>query len=315
MSLASGEPPITRSRVFSRETAAAVAGLVPGLLLARWTVTGRHLTTRAVMQGALAVGLMVVLPITLSAVPTHSGWTLGLVAQLTMAPAVAVTAAVREFAQAGRGTPLPYDPPIRLVRSGPYAYVRNPMQVGMAAVYLLLGLLDPRFLIGAVVAVSYGAGLAAWHEDVQLRGLHGEEWARYRSAVRPWLPRARPYAGTPTAVVWIAGGCDRCSPVAGWIIRRAPVALTVRAAETHPTGLRRMAYERSDGVRAEGVAAWAHAAGHLHLGWALAGWTLLLPGPGRFAQLCMDTFGAGPALTPVGPDARHPQSSGGGTGR
>ena len=297
------------------ETAALVAGLVPGLLLARWTVAGRHLMTRAVMQGALAVGLMVGLPLTLSAVPTRSGWTLGLVAQLTMAPAVAVTAAVREFAQAGRGTPLPYDPPIRLVRSGPYAYVRNPMQVGMAAVYLLLGLLDPRFLIGAVVTVSYGAGLAAWHEDVQLRGLHGEEWARYRSAVRPWLPRARPYAGTPTAVVWIAGGCDRCSPVAGWIIRRAPVALTVRAAETHPTGLRRMTYERSDGVRAEGVAAWAHAAGHLHLGWALAGWTLLLPGLGRFAQLCMDTFGAGPALTPVGPDARHPQSSGGGTGR
>jgi hypothetical protein len=60
-----------------------------------------------------------------------------------------------------------------------------------------------------------------------------------------------------------------------------------------------MTYERVDGIRAEGVAAWAHAAGHLHLGWALLGWTLLLPGLGRFAQLCADAFGAGPALTPV----------------
>ena len=281
------------------ETAAVVAGLVPGLLLARWTVTGRLLMVRVAMQAVLAVGLMIVLPITLSSVPARPGWTLGLAAQVLIVPAALTVAAVREFARTGRGTPLPYDPPVHLVTTGPYAYVRNPMQTGMTLSYLVLGLLDPRFLIGAVVAVSYGAGLAAWHEDVQLRDLHGAAWIRYRSAVRPWLPRARPYAGTPAAVVWIAGGCDRCSPVAGWITRRAPVALTVRAAETHPTGLRRMTYERSDGVRAEGVAAWAHAAGHLHLGWALAGWALLLPGAGRFAQLCADAFGAGPARVPV----------------
>jgi hypothetical protein len=50
------------------------------------------------------------------------------------------------------------------------------------------------------------------------------------------------------------------------------------------------------GVLAEGVAAWAHTAEHLHLGWALVGWTLLLPGLCRLAQLCADAFGAGPAL-------------------
>jgi protein-S-isoprenylcysteine O-methyltransferase Ste14 len=281
------------------ETAAVVAGLVPGLLLARWTITGRHLMTRVAMQGVLSVGLMIVLPITLSRAPARPGWMLGLVAQLMIVPTAPVIAAVREFALVGRGTPLPYDPPVRLVTTGPYAFVRNPMQTGMTGTYLLLGLLDSRFLIGAVVAVSYSTGLAAWHEDIQLRDLHGAAWTRYRSAVRPWLPRARPYAGMPTAVVWIAGGCDRCSPVADWIIRRAPVALTVRAAETHTAGLRRMTYERSDGIRAEGVAAWAHTTGHLHLGWALVGWTLLLPGTGRFAQLCADAFGAGPTLTPV----------------
>ena len=281
------------------ETAAVVAGLVPGLLLARWTIAGRHLVVRVAMQGVLAVGLMILLPITLSRAPASPGWMLGLVAQLLIVPTASVVAAVREFALVGRGTPLPYDPPVRLVTTGPYAYVRNPMQTAMTVTYLLLGLLDPRFLIGAVVAVSYGTGLAAWHEDTQLRDLHGAAWTRYRSAVRPWLPRARPYAGMPAAVVWIAGGCDRCGPVADWIIRRSPVALTVRAAETHPGGLRRMTYERSDGVRAEGVAAWAHTTGHLHLGWALVGWTLLLPGPGRFAQLCADAFGAGPTLTPV----------------
>ncbi|MGI8333982.1 methyltransferase family protein [Actinomadura scrupuli] len=277
------------------EAVAAVAALVPGLLLARWTINGRRLTARVTLQGVLSVGLMVALPVALSRVPARPGWALGLVAQLMIVPMALVAAAVGEFARAGRGTPLPYDPPVRLVTTGPYAFIRNPMQTGMTATYLLLGLLDPRFLLGAVVAVAYGAGLAAWHEDVQLRDLYGPAWTGYRSAVRPWLPRARPYAGMPAAVVWIAGGCDRCSPVAGWIVRRAPVALTVRAAEEHPAGLRRMTYERADGVGADGVAAWAHAAGHLHLGWALLGWTLLLPGLGRFAQLCADAFGAGPA--------------------
>lgn len=296
-----GEPVLRLShRWLAGEAVAVAVGLVPGLLLAWWTVTNRYLLIRVAMQGALSVGLMIVLPITFSRVTAHPGWALSLVAQLIVIPAAPTAAAVFEFARSGRGTPLPYDPPVRLVTTGPYAYVRNPMQIGMTLTYLLLGLLDPHFLLAAVVAVCYGAGLAAWHEDVQLRDLHGTAWTRYRSAVRPWLPRVRPYPGTPPAVVWIASGCERCSPVADWITRRAPIALTVRAAETHPAGLRRMTYQRSDGIHAEGVAAWAHAAGHLHLGWALLGWTLLLPGITHLAQLSMDAFGAGPALIQVG---------------
>ncbi|HEX2315280.1 MAG TPA: methyltransferase [Thermomonospora sp.] len=282
------------------ETVAVAVALVPGLLLAHWTVTGRHLMPRVVLQAVLAVGLMVVLPITVSRVPDRPGWALALTAQLVIVPGALVAGAVWEFARAGRGTPLPYDPPGRLVTTGPYAYVRNPMQTGMAVVYAILALLDVRFLIAVVVAVSYGAGLAAWHENQQLRTRHGTAWTTYRAAVRPWLPRLRPFPGTPPAVIWIAEGCDRCSPVASWILRRRPVALTVRAAEDHPDGIRRMTYERADGIRADGVAAWAHAAAHLHLGWALLGWTLRLPGLAHFAQLCADTFGAAPAAQPVG---------------
>ncbi|MEO3783898.1 isoprenylcysteine carboxylmethyltransferase family protein [Actinocorallia sp. B10E7] len=282
------------------EAVAVAVSLVPGLLLARWTLAGRRLMARVVLQAVLSVGLMVVLPVLLSRVPDRPGWALGLVAQLMLAPAALTAAAVWEFARVGRGTPLPYDPPTRLVTTGPYAYVRNPMQLGMTVVYLLLGLLDPYFLLGAVVAVSYSAGLAAWHEDVQLRELHGRAWNRYRSAVRPWFPRIRPYPGMPSAAVWIAHSCGRCDPVAAWLRRRSPTALAVRPAEDHPSGLRRMTYERADGLRVEGVAAWAHAAGHLTLGWAFLGWILLLPGISHFAQLCADAFGAGPSLTEAG---------------
>ena len=37
------------------------------------------------------------------------------------------------FAESGRGTPIPFDPPRRLVVSGPYRVVRNPMALGVGA--------------------------------------------------------------------------------------------------------------------------------------------------------------------------------------
>lgn len=39
-----------------------------------------------------------------------------------------------DFAARGRGTPAPWDPPSRLVTSGLYRYVRNPMYMGIIAI-------------------------------------------------------------------------------------------------------------------------------------------------------------------------------------
>lgn len=289
------------------EALAVALGLVPGLLLARWTVRGVFVAGRVTLQVVLAGSFMLGLPVALTGVWRQPAWLAGLGVQVLAVPLTLGLAAVREFATAG-GTPLPYDPPRRLVTSGPYAYVRNPMQVSMTASYLLLGVLDVRFLAAAGVAVAYGAGLAAWHEGEQLTGRYGGAWAAYRSGVRAWLPRPRPSPTMTPAVVHVSATCGQCAPVGGWILRRAPVALDVRPAEEHPEGLRRMTYERADGLRAEGVAALAHTASHLHLGWALAGWMLLLPGVGWFAQLCADAFGAGPRGVPSWPAER-------GTGR
>ncbi|MFJ5592805.1 methyltransferase family protein [Streptomyces noursei] len=287
------------------EALAVTLVLVPGLLLARWTACDRRLALRAGAQMLLSGALMLALPLALVR-PTlpggRAGWAIA--GQLLAVPLLLGVVAVREFVQHGGGTPLPYDPPHQLVTSGPYAYVRNPMQLSVVLFYTLLGLLtrDARVLAGAVAAYAYGAGLATWHEGGPMRKTYGEPWTAYRAAVPAWLPRLRPWPGSARARLYVAESCGPCSQFGHWIARRRPVALELVPAERHSQPLRRMTYETDDGaVRTEGIAALGRMLNHLHLGWAILGWLLVIPGLQRFVQLCADALGAGPRDIPQSP--------------
>jgi protein-S-isoprenylcysteine O-methyltransferase Ste14 len=290
------EPVVDLSRLWLvGEFAGAAVCLIPALLLAYWTREGQLVHARVWAQAALAFGLMVVLPLlVLGVVP--SGPTVFAGAQAVALAGLPGLAAAREFARVGAGTPLPYDPPVRLVTSGPYAYVRNPMQTSMTAVYLVLAALlrEPALLLLGLSALVYGAGFADWHESGQLRAAFGRRWTDYSSGVRAWLPRWRPWPGRTPGVLYVAADCAMCRGLGAWIAARSPVALDLRPAAEHPEILYRVTYETPDGARWSGASAVARALEHLHLGWALAGWALDLPGPRHFAQLCADAFGSGP---------------------
>ncbi|MGP3922923.1 methyltransferase family protein [Streptomyces sp. 8N616] len=284
------------------EAVAVAAVLVPGLLLARWTLGAQRLAVRAGMQMLLSGALIFALPLALVR-PELPGGRAGaaVTVQLLAVPLLLGAVAVREFVQRGGGTPVPYDPPARLVTSGPYAYVRNPMQLSIVLSHALLGLIarDWRLLAAAAAAFAYGAGLADWHESAGLRAAYGERWTAYRAGVRPWLPRLRPWPGTAPARLYVAESCGPCSQFGRWVARRRPVALELVPAEDHPRPLRRMTYETDDGaVTAEGVAALGRMLGHLHLGWAVLGWLPAVPGLRWFGQLCADALGAGPRDIP-----------------
>ena len=298
------------------EAVALVAALVPGLLLARLTVCDRLLAVRVTMQfvlfGALVGGVGTV------ALGGVTGVTAGrldiarplvqLALQAVLVLALPALAAVRELARRGGGTPFPYDPPARLVTTGPYAYVANPMQLSMTLALLAWGALLGSWAIVAMAltGATFAAGIAGWHESVELEARHGDAWRAYRRHVPVWRPRRRPWAGAVgPATLYVAPGCDPCEGLGRWISRRRPVALDVRPATVAPRPLTRLGYFGPDGHEASGVAAFARALEHIHLGWAMVAWVLLLPGLGRFVQLVVDGVGGAPLAEPI---ARSPDT-------
>jgi protein-S-isoprenylcysteine O-methyltransferase Ste14 len=293
------------------ETIGLLVCLLPAQLLARWTAEDSHLLPRVALQVVAFCGLLVgVIP---SIALQQSGgdwhvlldrpvWQLSLVVQALAVPAIVGLAAVQEFAQVGGGTPLPFDPPRRLVSSGPYAYIANPMQLAACVVLIGLGiLLSSAWLIGAAVLdILYGLGLAGWHERNHMQARFGDDWQVYYQQVRAWWPRWRPFL--PSAILYVDQSCGACSDVGRWLERRAPVGLQIVDAAEYPTSdLERLTYRSTIGGReVDGVAALARALEHLHLGWAFVGWTLRLPLITQIAQLLVDASGGGPRSTSHG---------------
>jgi protein-S-isoprenylcysteine O-methyltransferase Ste14 len=293
------------------EALGLAVAFVPGQLLARWTMRDEHLTGRALLQMVAFAGL-ILLVFPAIAIEGSGGswvnpfsrpsWQLGAIVQVLALPALLGVTAVQEFVTRGGGTPVPFDPPHRLVTSGVYAYIANPMQLSGVMLLVLLGLAVQNVWVAAagVMAHVYSLGLAGWDEGEDLRRRFGDDWTTYRQAVRRWIPRLRPWhrPDRPLARLYVAETCGMCSEVGQWFLSRGARGLAIVAAETHPSrALRRITYEPGDGSRAAaGVEAIGRALEHVHLGWALVGFALRLPIVCPLVQLLADGSGAEPRL-------------------
>jgi protein-S-isoprenylcysteine O-methyltransferase Ste14 len=318
------------------ESVAVLVVLAPALLLARWTQRNTCLPQRVALQVVLAAMLFLFLipEITFALQPSpnvglwsiyasgHSprhapihpsghesgggwsplfampGWQRQIALQLIFVLALPGLSAVQEFASRGRGTPIPYDPPQRLVTSGIYRYVANPMQLSCSLVMFAWAALlrNPWLGLAAAVSLLYSAGLAAWDEGQDLGARFGKSWRDYRAVVGNWLPRWRPYHAGPSARLYVDLSCGPCSEIRRWLTLRRPEGLEIADACLLPYGsIRRIRYDPGDGIDSEqGIRALGRALEHLHLGWALAGAALRLPGVRQVIQLVMDASGFGP---------------------
>lgn len=91
----------------------------------------------------------------------------------------------------GAGTPLPAATANLLVIAGPYRLVRNPMALAGITQGVAVGL-----MLGSWLVVVYAiAGALFWNfvvrplEEAELETRFGDEFRRYRAAVRCWVPR------------------------------------------------------------------------------------------------------------------------------
>ena len=279
--------------------------LVPAIFLARWTATSEKTPLRCAMLAPTFGGIFIGIPFLLECGDirgVHSRWnsysqisqflfTIGL-----LAFSIPGLTALRDFALGGNGTPVPLEPPQKLVTHGIYSYLRNPMQLSMTSLLLLeslfLASLWPALL--AIIGIVYSEGFARWSETADMRKRFGESWDNYRNTHRPWLPTWHPVLPEESEL-WFDDTCGSCTEVAEWFSRMSPKQLILRKASEWPGApLQRITWHNPSTARTEsGITAIAMALQHIHLGWALIGWIVGLPGISHTIQICFDAAGAG----------------------
>lgn len=114
---------------------------------------------------------------------------------LIVAGLVSLLDSFARFALEGRGTPAPVAAPERLVVTGLYRHVRNPMYVCVLSLVAGQGL-----LFGSVALIRYAIVLALGfsafvilYEEPTLRERFGREYLTYCAAVPRFWPRLKPW--------------------------------------------------------------------------------------------------------------------------
>ena len=119
-------------------------------------------------------------------------------AGLIFAGGVGLIDSFGRFALQGLGTPAPIAPPTRLVVTGTYRHVRNPMYVAILAAISGQALLfaDWRLVIyGAVVWGAFHIFVVVY-EEPRLEKTFGAQYQALRTRVPRWIPRLTPRRGT-----------------------------------------------------------------------------------------------------------------------
>jgi protein-S-isoprenylcysteine O-methyltransferase Ste14 len=103
------------------------------------------------------------------------------------------------FAIQGLGTPAPIAPPQRLIVTGLYRWVRNPMYVAVSLLIFGQG-----FLFGSLRLLQYGLliwlaffAFVVFYEEPALSRKFGNEYEEFCAQVPRWIPRLKPLEPRP----------------------------------------------------------------------------------------------------------------------
>jgi protein-S-isoprenylcysteine O-methyltransferase Ste14 len=93
-----------------------------------------------------------------------------------------------------KGTPVPFNPPPKLVTSGPYAHVRNPMLTGVFVLLFGLGVLLRSISLVSIFTPLFIL-LNVWElkavEERELEKRLGRDYVEYKKRVPMFIPRLK----------------------------------------------------------------------------------------------------------------------------
>jgi protein-S-isoprenylcysteine O-methyltransferase Ste14 len=99
------------------------------------------------------------------------------------------------FIRIGKGTLAPWSPTKKLIVSGIYRYVRNPMIMGVFTVLIgeSICILSSRIFFWAILFFIINTIYFVLYEEPNLEKKFGSEYLEYKRNVPRWLPRKKPY--------------------------------------------------------------------------------------------------------------------------
>jgi len=110
---------------------------------------------------------------------------------LIAAAHIVLVALVARFVGQGGGTPVPIDPPTKMISKGLYARVRNPMYTTYVAIALGEAIFYRSWILLAytLVFAALIQGYVVLFEEPRLRARFGAAYERYCETSGRWLPR------------------------------------------------------------------------------------------------------------------------------
>ena len=159
--------PVQGSILFFFLAPGTVAGLVPWLI-SRWTFDAPFLGTDATRFAGAA---------------------------LIFAALDVIVDSFARFAVTGEGTPAPVAPTRRLVVSGYYRFVRNPMYVAVATAIFGQAILfgNDNVLVYGLLALVVCHAFVVLYEEPTLARAFPDDYRAYRANVPHWIPRLTPW--------------------------------------------------------------------------------------------------------------------------
>lgn len=270
---------------------------LPSYLWAKFSFQNKNIEFRASMQVAtISLLLLIVIPFTAVYFQTHHFEFVNFSIvwfQIIFMIAFPSFIAVLDLVEKGKGTPFPYDKTEKLVTSGVYAYIKNPIQWSFTMLFIPLSIYHQSYLLffGFIVSIAYTVGVSNPQEYEDMKERFGSKWETYKNKIPSWYFLWKPKLYLE-ATIYFKRDCNQCEEIKNWFEERNGQNLHIKYADFYEgETLLQVTYKSVEGKEYKSVTAIAHALEHINLGYASLGWFLRFPIINFIFQTIVDALG------------------------